>query len=99
MFGVIWSYRVQPGREEQFEAAYGPEGPWARLFRVAPAYRGVELLRSASDGEYLTIDRWASAADYEKFLKACGDEYARIDRACEALTVQETCVALATSSD
>jgi hypothetical protein len=36
MHVIIWEFRVQAGREEEFERAYGPAGGWARLEHEAP---------------------------------------------------------------
>jgi hypothetical protein len=38
---------------------------------------------------FLTIDRWDSRSAYERFRRERGSDYARLDAACEALTVQE----------
>ena len=57
MFVIIWRYRVAEARRRDFEAAYGPDGDWARLFRQAPGFGGTELL-SEGRGRYVTIDRW-----------------------------------------
>lgn len=87
---VIWSYRVAPGREAEFEAMYGAEGDWVQLFRRRPEYLGTELLRDVADpARYLTIDRWADRASYDAFRHESADEYAAIDARGDALTVEE----------
>ena len=61
MFVVVWQFEIAEEKVPAFEAAYGPEGAWAKLFRTSPDYQGTELLRDASNpSSYLTIDRWAS---------------------------------------
>ena len=91
MFVVVWQFEVAEDNVAGFEAAYGPDGPWAALFRNAPNYLGTELLRSAyAPGHYLTIDRWASEDDFRAFRKAHDAEYESIDRACDPLTGRET---------
>jgi heme-degrading monooxygenase HmoA len=90
-YAIVWELRPRPGREEEFERAYGPEGDWARLFRRAEGYLGTELLRDpAGPGRYLTIDRWASRAAFAAFKRAHGAEYEALDRACEGLTERES---------
>jgi heme-degrading monooxygenase HmoA len=74
-----------------FEAAYGPQGAWAQLFAKSPRYLGTELLRDAYvPGAYLTIDRWASEEDFRAFRREHDADYEALDRACDALTGQET---------
>jgi heme-degrading monooxygenase HmoA len=68
MYVVLWRFRPLVGRESEFERAYGSSGDWAHLFRQGDGYLGTELLRRSDDSrEYLTLDRWASRADYEAF--------------------------------
>lgn len=88
MIAILWTYRIEPGRAALFEAIYGPEGDWAQLFRRAHGYRGTELLREG-DGRYATIDRWDSAADFERFKRHFAEDYERLDARCETLTETE----------
>lgn len=90
MFVVVWQFEVAEENVAAFEAAYGPEGSWAQLFRTSPRYRGTELLRDAYvPGVYLTIDRWASEEDFRVFRREHDQEYEVLDRACDALTSKE----------
>ena len=91
MFVVVWRFETAEEKMAAFEAAYGPEGAWAQLFRKSPQYLGTELLRDAYvPGSYLTIDRWASEADFRAFRKAHDQEYEALDRECDVLTGRET---------
>lgn len=91
MFVVVWQFEVAEDKIGAFEAAYGPEGEWAQLFRTSPKYVGTELLRDAYvPGSYLTIDRWASEVDFRAFRKDHDKEYEVLDRACDPLTAKET---------
>ncbi len=91
MFVVIWQFEIAEEKVAGFEAAYGPEGKWAQLFRSSPKYLGTELLRDAYiPGVYLTIDRWASENDYRAFRKDHDPAYEVLDRDCDALTGKET---------
>jgi hypothetical protein len=74
-----------------FEKAYGPEGEWVRLFRRDARYQGTRLLKdTARERVYVTVDNWESRAEYEAFREKWAEEYAEIDRKCEALTATET---------
>jgi heme-degrading monooxygenase HmoA len=91
MFVVVWQFEIAEDKIPAFEAAYGPEGSWAQLFRTSPDYQGTELLRDAYiPGLYLTIDRWASDDAFRAFRKAHDADYETLDRACDALTTRET---------
>ena len=91
MFVVVWQFEIAEEKIAAFEAAYGPEGSWAQLFRTSPKYLGTELLRDAYvPGAYLTIDRWASEDDFRAFRKEHDQEYETIDRSCDDLTARET---------
>jgi heme-degrading monooxygenase HmoA len=91
MFVVVWQFEVAEEKIAAFEAAYGPEGAWAQLFRTSPDYLGTELLRDAYvPGCYLTIDRWASEQEFRAFRKVRDIEYESLDRSSDALTSRET---------
>lgn len=91
MFVVVWQFEIAEEKIAAFEAAYGPEGAWARLFRISPNYLGTELLRDAYvPGSYLTVDRWQSEAHFRAFRKEHDQEYEVLDRECDALTSTET---------
>lgn len=90
MFVVVWQFEVAEEKIAAFEAAYGAEGAWAKLFRTSPEYRGTELLRDAYiPGGYLTIDRWTSEDAFRAFRKEHDAEYEALDRTCDALTSSE----------
>lgn len=90
MFVVVWKFEVAEDQLAAFEAAYGPGGAWATLFRSSPDYLGTELLRDAYvPGSYLTIDRWTSEEAFRAFRKEHDREYEQVDRSCDALTGQE----------
>ncbi len=91
MFVVIWQFEIAEDKVAAFEAAYGPDGAWAKLFRTSPNYIGTELLHDAYiPGAYLTIDRWASEADFRAFRKQHDHDYEVLDRQCDSLTSRET---------
>ena len=91
MFVVIWQFEIAEDKIAAFEAAYGPDGSWAKLFRTSPNYLGTELLHDAYvPGSYMTIDRWKSEADFRAFRKDNDVSYEALDRECDSLTSRET---------
>ncbi len=40
MFVVVWQFEIAEEKIAAFEAAYGPEGPWAQLFRTVARIPG-----------------------------------------------------------
>ena len=86
----LWRFVVRPGSESAFEALYGPDGEWVRLFKEADGYLDTQLLRDQADPRtYLTIDRWTSRAAWEAFRAARAAEWDEIDRHGEDLTERE----------
>lgn len=86
MFLRLWQFQAAPGQEAEFEAAYGADGTWARLFQRGAGYLGTELLRGASgSGEYVTIDRWESEEAWTSFHNLHRDAYEALDEACARL--------------
>jgi heme-degrading monooxygenase HmoA len=91
MFVVVWRFEIAEDKIGAFEAAYGPQGSWARLFGNSQNYLGTELLRDAYEpGCYLTIDRWKSEETFRAFRKEHDKDYEALDRACDSLTSRET---------
>jgi hypothetical protein len=91
MMVVVWRYRVAPGKGAAFEAAYGPEGPWAQLFSESPDYEGTDLLRGEA-GVWMTLDRWMTPDAYDSFITLHRAEYSRIDEECAGLTEEQVLV-------
>ena len=89
MFVIVWLYRVSPGREDEFRTAYGPAGPWVRLFALQTGYLGTELVITADVGTYLSIDRWDSEESFRQFMQSHEEEYQALDRSMDDLTLVE----------
>ncbi|HEX4321837.1 MAG TPA: antibiotic biosynthesis monooxygenase [Acidobacteriaceae bacterium] len=90
MFVILWQFDIAEEKVADFEAAYGREGSWAKLFSLSPDYLGTELLRDAYvPGRYLTIDRWSSEDAFRAFRAAHDSDYEALDRACDSLTASE----------
>ncbi|WP_374579620.1 antibiotic biosynthesis monooxygenase [Phenylobacterium sp.] len=56
-------FRVKPGREADFEAAFGQTGMLTRP-RAIDGFLGAELVAAESGGEYLVIGAWRDAEAY-----------------------------------
>jgi hypothetical protein len=90
MIQVIWEFVVKARAVDRFEHAYGPRGPWVRLFGAYPGYRGTTLLRDLENPRrHLTIDRWATPADRERMLAQAKARYSALDEALADLTESE----------
>ena len=90
MVETIWTYRVKPGRRDEFERRYAASGDWARLFAKANGYQGTRLLRDQREaGRYATVDCWASVEDLDAFKKQFAKAYEELDQVCEELTIEE----------
>jgi hypothetical protein len=90
---IVWEFTVAADRILEFEAAYGPQGPWADLFHRDPGFAGVELVVGDEPGTYVTIDRWVDRAARERFSARWRDEYDEPDARLAGLTVAERLVA------
>jgi antibiotic biosynthesis monooxygenase len=90
MFVRVWQYRVPPGRREPFQAAYGPQGPWADLFARSDGYLGTELYSDAfGTTSWITVDRWSDRRDWDDFLTTWRDDYDALDRELAGLALDE----------
>ena len=90
MFVILWEFEVKPGYEERFERVYGAQGAWVQFFRSDPRYRGAQLLRDPSRTLfYFTLDFWDSDDAFQKFKNLHSENYEKLDRATEGLTVRE----------
>lgn len=91
MFVILWQFDIAEDQVPGFEEAYGPDGPWASLFRRSDEYRGTELLKDAYvPGRYVTIDRWTSEEAFRSFRSEHDADYEALDRSCDPVTSTET---------
>jgi hypothetical protein len=51
VFVRIWLFRPKAGLEHEFEALYGEDGAWTRLFQLGQGYLGTEFGRVAEEPE------------------------------------------------
>ena len=86
VFVRIWYYTVPESNVGAFLAAYGSEGPWARLFRQGRGYEGTELFRGTDRSDrFITVDTWRTEADWQEFLSEQADAYRALDVRLEGL--------------
>jgi heme-degrading monooxygenase HmoA len=94
VFIRLWRYRVPIEHRAQFEAAYGPHGPWIELFARADGYVGTELYQpvggAAGTTNWITVDQWADKRDWERFLATWRSDYDALDRQLDGLALDET---------
>jgi hypothetical protein len=96
----VWEYEVAAGSVAEFEAAYGANGDWAQLFATESGFRGTALYRSVAAPErYLTVDLFTDVAAWERLIRDEGDAYNRLDARTAHLTLRETELVAATTSD
>jgi heme-degrading monooxygenase HmoA len=89
MYVIVWRYSVPTRCEREFRSAYAPDGDWTVLFSRSRGFIGSELIPLDERGRFITIDRWASEADFSDFMAHHGDEYRRLDRRFESLADAE----------
>ena len=88
-FIILWKFRTKKGREGEFERAYGKSGDWVRFFKKGKGYIKTEFYQD-TNGEYLTVDEWASKEAFKEFKQSFRKEYQELDRKFESLTEIET---------
>lgn len=93
MYTIIWQYTVHPTYRDAFIEHYHANGEWVKLFRHSPDYIETEFFQLEADKHtFITIDKWMTAAAYDRFLKDHHSAYERIDKLCEKFTVKEALV-------
>jgi heme-degrading monooxygenase HmoA len=91
LFLILWQFDIAEDKITAFEAAYGADGSWARLFALSTDYLSTELLKDAYvPGRYVTMDRWSSEEAFRAFRAQHDSDYEALDRACDSLTAAET---------
>jgi heme-degrading monooxygenase HmoA len=86
----VWEYEIVAASTAEFEAAYGADGAWARLFGSAPGFMSSALYRSVdADDRYITVDLFASETAWRHFLRDHVDAYQQLDARTARLTLRE----------
>lgn len=87
----FWEYEVAPERVAEFEAFYGSQGLWAKLFRNSDAFIKTELFRDPDDPtRYRTGDYWKSRDSFLEFLRDHCDQYDAVAAQCSGITRDRT---------
>jgi hypothetical protein len=69
---------VRPGRENDFERVFAPDGIWPEILRRSEQYLGSALrLESEIERRFRLFDFWESHTSFEQF---CGSHQSEIDR-------------------
>ncbi len=93
MYTIICAYKVSLEKRAAFEAVYAEDGAWVKLFKKGNGYLGTRLMHSDDLPEnYVTIDHWDTEENYETFMTQWKDAYQALDRECEGLAFEETCL-------
>ena len=90
MYVIVWEFIIRAECANEFEAIYGPQGDWARLFAKTEGYRQTQLLRDTNHPRrYVTLDFWSSREAHDRFRREHEQEYMALEERCERLTVKE----------
>lgn len=90
MLEIFYRYRVHPAQVRAFEHAYGPSGPWAKLFSRHPGHMRTRLFRHKHKPSiYVTVDVWQSKADWDAFRRMYAEDYLRLDKQLALLKIDE----------
>jgi heme-degrading monooxygenase HmoA len=91
MLVIVWEYEAKEDRVDDFESFYGPDGPWSTLFRSAPGFVSVTLMKDLNNPRrFLVADRWITVARYEDFKQSRADRYAELSARGAKLFTRET---------
>lgn len=90
MYCYIWSFVVRPEHVKEFQAAYGPEGDWARFFRNDREYVRTHLLSDRENpARFITVDFWSSYEAWVSFRDRFASRFDALDKTFEQFTIQE----------
>jgi quinol monooxygenase YgiN len=95
VLAVVWNFRVQPGREEEFEKLHGADGEWTSISRKSRSFLGSSFLRDLADARrYLMVEYWSEMVVYEKHLADFSDEMERLQERRNAMIAEAIPVGL-----
>lgn len=90
MYCYIWSFTVRPEFMKEFQAAYGPEGDWARFFASDPEYIRTDLLADRENpARFLTIDFWSTYEACLSFRERFSAQFEALDKSFERFMLEE----------
>src|SRR5690606_18346597 len=86
VIALVWQFDVKPGKNSEFEAFYGADGPWTALSRRSRSYLGSSFLRDiAMPQRYLVVEYWSEMVVYEKHHADYQDEMKALETHRESL--------------
>jgi hypothetical protein len=90
MYCYVWSFAVRPEYLKEFQAAYEPDGDWARFFRSDPEYIRTSLLADRENpARFLTLDFWSSYEACVSFRERFRSQFEALDKSFERFTTDE----------
>src|SRR4029077_2691139 len=88
---IVGEYRGGHGKLEDFESFYRPDGPWGELFRGAPGFVSVTLMKDVrTAGRYMVSDRWTNVVLYEEFKHQHAADYRELSERPRRLYDEES---------
>lgn len=86
----VWRFEVSPEHVAEFERAYGPDGPWAVLFRRSAGFVATDLFRDVTRaGAYVTVDRFVDDAAWTAFRREQAVDYEALGERLATLTMTQ----------
>jgi quinol monooxygenase YgiN len=100
LIAVVWQFRVDPGKADQFRKFYGADGDWSALSRRSRSFLGSSFLRDQVDpARFLLIEYWSEMVVYERHLADFSDEMRALEERRSELCVEITPLGVFTALD
>ena len=81
MIALVWQFEVKSGRNDEFEALYGADGPWTALSRRSRSFLGSSFMRDLAHVEPLSRHRvWSEMVVYERHHADFEDEVQALEQ-------------------
>jgi quinol monooxygenase YgiN len=89
-FSYVWEFIVNPEHLGAFEAAYGPDGEWVKLFGQDPDYIRTDLHRDVrNQHRFICVDHWKTQQACMSFRERYRKQYDALDKQFQQYTVDE----------
>jgi quinol monooxygenase YgiN len=86
VIAVVWQFEVQDGKQHEFEAFYGADGPWTAISRRSRSFLGSSFLKDlAQPSRYLVVEYWSEMLVYERHHADFEHEVSELERRRDAL--------------
>jgi quinol monooxygenase YgiN len=100
VIALVWQFEVKSGRNDEFEALYGADGPWTALSRRSRSFLGSSFMRDlALSNRYLVIEYWSEMVVYERHHADFEDEVQQLEQQRQALLKQSVPLGLFNALD